>query len=433
METNVFPVAACLVAAPNTGIALCACPAVERNDEGTGVVAILRHDATDVGHTVQTEGVTPADPCHVCFEHADTGVAHLLDDVALQEGFDAVFGVKIALRPQSDFHTFGAGVISECFEVLDVAVECRRLSVAGAVAVVGEEPAEGHVIVEIAIDGSARRELIIVEFAVETFANAAIVLLAFVVGLAILHFHETLAVFRFRPVVAVVGVEVTLIKTKFGQQHGVSGELIEAAEQGFWVIGHPEEDIEIFFAVAELHLLGVRGAEVIKTGFEGVPHHAVALRAPIERGGGGHTAVHPVVGVLDGDALSAVREATVLHAAAVEVLSGPTGEFQMRAVAVEGTEGGRFDHRIDLIFLVDGETAVAAIEHHFDLIGGEGALLVVLLHIESRHVFARLFDEDVGGRFCFGVVGGAAGGILVDAENVVSVEIYRDFSVVFVA
>ena len=185
--------------------------------------------------------------------------------------------------------------------------------------------------------------------------------------------------------------------------------------------------------MAELHLLGVRGAEVIKTGFEGVPHHAVALRAPIERGGGGHTAVHPVVGVLDGDALSAVREATVLHAAAVEVLSGPTGEFQMRAVAVEGTEGGRFDHRIDLIFLVDGETAVAAIEHHFDLIGGEGALLVVLLHIESRHVFARLFDEDVGGRFCFGVVGGAAGGVLVDAENVVSVEIYRDFSVVFVA
>ena len=230
VETNVFPIAACLVAAPNTGIALCACPAVERNDEGTGVVAVLGHDATDVGHTVQTEGVTPADPCHVCFEHADTGVAHLLDDVALQEGFDAVFGVKIALRPQSDFHTFGAGVISECFEVLDVAVECRRLSVAGAVAVVGEEPAEGHVIVEIAIDGSARRELIIVEFAVETFANAAIVLLAFVVGLTILHFHEALAIFCLRPVVAVVGVEVTLIETEFRQQHGVSGELIEAAE-----------------------------------------------------------------------------------------------------------------------------------------------------------------------------------------------------------
>ena len=99
VETNVFPIAACLVAAPNTGIALCACPAVERDDERTGVVAILRHDATHIGHTIQAEGVTPADPCHVCFEHAHTGIAHLLDDVALQEGFDAVFGVKIALRP----------------------------------------------------------------------------------------------------------------------------------------------------------------------------------------------------------------------------------------------------------------------------------------------------------------------------------------------
>ena len=101
----------------------------------------------------------------------------------------------------------------------------------------------------------------------------------------------------------------------------------------------------------------------------------------------------------------------------------------MRAVVVEGAERRRRDHGIDLVFLVDCEAAVLVVEHHLDLVGGEGAVLVVLLEFKSSHLLAGLFDEDVGRGFRLGVVGGAAGGILVDAENVVAVEVDGDFSV----
>ena len=72
--------------------------------------------------------------------------------------------------------------------------------------------------------------MVVVEFAVETFADTAVVLLALVVRLAVLHLHEAFAVFGFRPIVAVVGIEMPLVKTKFGEQHRASRELIEAAE-----------------------------------------------------------------------------------------------------------------------------------------------------------------------------------------------------------
>ena len=429
VEANVFPVTASLVAAPDAGVALSARPPVERDDEGTRVVAIFGHDLAHVGHAVEAEGVAPAHPGHVGFEHPHAGVAHFFDNVALQEGFDAVFGVQIALRPQSDFHAFRTGIVAERLEVLDITVERGGLSVACAVTIVRQEPTERHVVVQIAIDGSTRRELVVFPFAVQAFANAPVVLLAFVVGLAVLHFHEALAVLGLGPIVAVVGIEVPLVETEFRQEHGVAGELIEAVEQGFGAVAHPEEDVEIFLTVTQLHLFRVGGAEVVKSGFEGVPQHAVAFRAPIEGGGRGHSAVDPVVGVLDGDTLSAVGEASVLHAAAVEVLARAAGQFEVRAVVVESAKRRRGDHGIDLVFLVDCEAAVLVVEHHLDLVGGEGAVLVVLLEFKSSHLLAGLFDEDVGRGFRFGVVGGAAGGILVDAENVVAVEVDGDFSV----
>lgn len=67
VETDIFPLSACLVARPDSGITLRAGPTVERDDERTCVVSVIRHDMSDISHTVQTERVAPTDPCHVCF------------------------------------------------------------------------------------------------------------------------------------------------------------------------------------------------------------------------------------------------------------------------------------------------------------------------------------------------------------------------------
>ena len=194
------------------------------------------------------------------------------------------------------------------------------------------------------------------------------------------------------------------------------------------MVGHPEEDVQVLFTVAELHFLRVRRAKVIESRLEGVPHHAVALRTPIERSGRSDTTVHPVVGIFDGDALSAVREATVLHATAIKVFSRAAGQFEVCAIIIKGARRRRDDHGMNLIQLVDGETAGLAIEHHLDFVCRERAAFLILLQFKFLYRLTRLFDENVGSRFGFRIVGSASGGILVEAEQIVAVEVDRDFS-----
>ena len=67
--------------------------------------------------------------------------------------------------------------------------------------------------------------------------------------------------------------------------------------------------------------------EVIATGLEGVPHHAIAGSAPIVGSGTADTTIHPVVGVHDGNELVLVRETAVLHATAEEVIVLVLGEL----------------------------------------------------------------------------------------------------------
>ena len=252
MIADIFPVAARLVAAPNACIALRAGPAVDRDDERAGVIAMLWHDFSHVGHAVQAETIACAHPSNVCFKHTYAGVAHFFHDVSLQQGFDAFFWIEVALRPKSDFHALAAGVFAKLFQVLDVAVERGGLSVACAVAVVGQEPAERHVVGEIAVDGGAGGELIVVLLAVEAFLDAAVVLLALVVAFAVLVEHET--IFGRCPIVAVVGVEVSFVEAKLRQQHGMSGELVEVVEQVHGAVVDHEEHIEVTLGVLQFHL-----------------------------------------------------------------------------------------------------------------------------------------------------------------------------------
>ena len=113
VETDIFPLSACLVARPDSGITLRAGPTVERDDERTCVVSVIRHDMSDISHTVQTERVAPTDPCHVCFQDSYTGISYLLYNVALQQGSDAVFRMQVGLCPKTDFDTVLMSVIGE--------------------------------------------------------------------------------------------------------------------------------------------------------------------------------------------------------------------------------------------------------------------------------------------------------------------------------
>ncbi len=113
VETDVFPLAARLVARPDAGITLRSRPSVERDDERTRVVSVIRHDMSDVSYTVQAERVAPAYPCHVCLQDTNACIAHLFYDVALQQGTDAVFRVQVGLCPKADLDTVLMGVVGE--------------------------------------------------------------------------------------------------------------------------------------------------------------------------------------------------------------------------------------------------------------------------------------------------------------------------------
>ena len=432
VETDVFPLTARLVAAPDAGVALRAGPAVEGDDEGAGIVAVERHDFAHIGHTVQSETVAPAHPGHVGLEHAHAGILDLLHDVALQEGFDAVFGMEVALCPEADFHALRAGIVAKALEVGDVAVERGGLSVAGAVAVVGEEPAERHVVLDVAVDGSTGGELVVVQFAVEALADAAVVFLAFVVGLAVFKLHEALAVLGFCPVVAVVGVEMAFVKSEFGEQHRVSGELIEVVEQCRGLRIDHEEEVDVFVEVIEFHLALLCRAEVVVAGLEGVPHHAVARRRPVERCGRSHASVHPVVGVLDGDALSAMGEAAVLHTAAVEELIVFARQRQSHAFLLESRGGSGVQHLAVGAEVGHGKGFGYAVDLHLHSRCGEGVVAVGSdeLHLAGR--LAGLLHEDVGLGLGGGLSHSVAHGVLEISEDVGAVEVDGDFLPTFV-
>ncbi len=86
------------------------------------------------------------------------------------------------------------------------------------------------------------RELVVVFFAVQRLFYAAVVALTLLVALAVL---KQYAFFVFGPVVAVVGVEVTLVEAEFGYQHRVAGELVEVGKQSCGGAVYHDENVKI--------------------------------------------------------------------------------------------------------------------------------------------------------------------------------------------
>ena len=223
VETYVLPLAARLVSGPHTGITLRAGPPVERDDKWTGIAAVVRHDLRNVGYAVQSERISGTDPCHVGLKHTHTRITYLLDDVALQQGAHLGFRMQVRLRPETDLDTLPAGIVAQRLQVADIAVEGLLLSVPGTVTVVGKQPSERHVVSRITVDHRTRRELIVVLLAVERLLHTAVVALALLVTLAVLEEYTLLIL---GPIVPVIRVQMSLIETELGQQHGIARKLV---------------------------------------------------------------------------------------------------------------------------------------------------------------------------------------------------------------
>ena len=230
--------------------------------------------------------------------------------------------MKVALCPKAYLHTLATGIVAKLLQVLDVAVQSTSLAITGTITVIGKEPAQGEVVVEITVDSSTGRELIVVLLAVQGFLHATVVLLALIVELAVLvgHLDSLVILFLLCPEVTVVGIQVSLIETELRQQNRITCQLIEVVQQGHGTLVDHHEDIQIICLVIKHGVVCLGSTEVIATGLEGVPHHAIASSAPIVRSGTADATIHPVVGVLDGNELVLVRETAVLHATAIEVI-----------------------------------------------------------------------------------------------------------------
>ncbi len=86
MEAYVLPFASLLVARPHADITLGACPAVEGDDEGTGLMAIIGHDMSHIGNAVESERIAGTHPRHICLQHSHTSIAYLFYYITLQQG-----------------------------------------------------------------------------------------------------------------------------------------------------------------------------------------------------------------------------------------------------------------------------------------------------------------------------------------------------------
>ena len=227
--------------------------------------------------------------------------------------------MKVALCPQTNLHALRTGIVAKLTQVVYVAVERTSLSVTGSISVVGEEPSERHIVVDVAVDGCTCRELIVVLLAVQALLGSAVVLLALLIHLAVLENHRSILVFL--PIVAVVGIQMALIKTELRHQNGVACELIEVVEQLYGSLVKHYKHVEIALRVLQTHFARSVVTEVVASRTERIPHHSVATGAPEERCGRRYATVNPAVGVLNGNALATMRETAVLHSTSIKVLA----------------------------------------------------------------------------------------------------------------
>ena len=232
------------------------------------------------------------------------------------------------------------------------------VAVPGAVAVVGEDPPERHVVTRVLVYDGAGRELVRGAPAIPLGRGAEDLVLA-VERLCVMALGDHVAAttpqlvagdarrvrgdgpahrpglgisFRLAgPRVAVVRVEVPQVEGELGEKGGRARDLVVGAQNrlggGAQVarLGQEEVGVEDRVLVRRAHDV-TRGAEVVRAGGERASQHAVARARPEERARGGNAAVPPLVAVHgrghDAHDAAGVVHAPVLRAAAEEALAG---------------------------------------------------------------------------------------------------------------
>ena len=172
----------------------------------------------------------------------------------------------------------------------------------------------------VAVDHGAGGEGEIIPFAIERLLDAAIVLLTLHIALPILHQDPLARLSGLEPVVAVIGIEMTLEVAKLRYQCGSPCQSIVVRDELVRRVAHHQEEVQVVLTMLQDDLILGFFAKVISPGAEGVGKDSIAGCTPVEWGGGGYTSVDPVIGILDSNRLTSVRETTVLHSAAIEIL-----------------------------------------------------------------------------------------------------------------
>ena len=330
--------------------------------------------------------------------------------------------MKVALCPKTNLHTLATGIVAKLLQVLDVAVQGTCLAITGTITVIGKEPAQGEVVVQITVDSCTGRELIVVLLAVQSLLHATVVLLALLVELAVLVGHlDTLFVLSlFFPEVTVICIQMSLIETELGQEYGITGQLVEVVQQGHSTLVDHHKDIQIICLVIKHGVVCLGSTEVIATGLEGVPHHAIAGSAPIVGSGTADATIHPVVGVHDGNELVLVRETAVLHATAEEIIILVLSELHDGALL--GKLSGNHLVYYDLAALQGLNLTSLCVHLHNNFLCGKCTCRGIKHYLTG--IATRIVHQNLCLGTCLGVTDDTSVGVLEHTEGMGTIEVH---------
>ena len=378
VEADVLPVTTGLIARPNATKALRARPTIEGDDVGAEA-RLSSHDVIRGLGAVKCHGVARTDPSNIGLKSRYAALFDLVLKVAqkLPLSIRVGIGLQVRLRPQARGNTPLVGVVGELLEVVHVGrnrletllaggsalidaagLAKAVLAITGAVAVIGQEIAQGHIVLKVVIKAmaggellgevSTRRDVLRVDRrAVPVQAlnmrvgghggTRTALLVLDLAGVRIgrrsrtLYLLLAIPILRIgRPHIAVPCVEMANVERVLGKQHGVAGDLIVTLEQilsdrcgGFTLGGicHKIIGVELVLFMRRHGCITVGLAKVIRAVGKGVAQNAVSLAGPVERVGRSNAAIDPIGLVGNVDGVARMNEAPVLGAAAKEVLT----------------------------------------------------------------------------------------------------------------
>ena len=187
---------------------------------------------------------------------------------------------------------------------------------------------------------------------------------------------------------------------------------------------HHNKGVEVVFLMRQNNLTFLGGAKVVAAGLEGVPHHTITTCAPIERRGRCHTAIYPVVGVFNGNALALVAEASVLHTATIKVLARLCLERQCGAVLVKRHRCHALHNRFATLGVNHGHQASLLVKAHGNARCRNYHAVALVAQVNALCRAACVLHQYLCGRSGLRVAYHTTVVVAEEAEYVVAIKIY---------